>query len=282
MIAMVAADPGPVEVSVVVPAYCEHQRIAATVHALASSLDDMRVRWEIVVVDDGSDDGTADVVRDLERSRPGVRLVRYERNRGKGFAVRVGLLTARGRDVVFTDADLSTPPNAIAPALAALANADVVVGTRARPASRLVRRQARYREAMGKTFNLLARMLGLTRLPDTQCGFKALRGPVARRLAGELVTEGFAFDVELLARAARHGFVMVEQPVEWHNRPESHVRVVRDSLRMLCDLVRIAVRLHTEPPPQTFAEWQATTAAPAEPESAPSDQSPSDESGRSS
>jgi len=262
----------PVDVSVVVPAYCEQQGIGTTVRALAATLEELRLAWEIIVVDDGSDDATANVVRDLESELPGVRLVRYEQNRGKGFAVRIGLLTARGRDVVFTDADLSTPPAAIGPALVALRNADVVVASRANASSRLVRRQIWYREAMGKSLNLLARCLGLTRLPDTQCGFKALRGPVARTLAGELVTEGFAFDVELLARASRHGFVVVEQPVEWRNRPESRVRVVRDSLRMLRDLVLIAIRLRTEAPRQTFSPNGAT----------PPGQSPSDSSGKSS
>jgi len=229
-------------VSVVVPAYCEGRRIERGLRELYAWLDGNLPDYEVVVVDDGSTDDTADVVRGLAAELGRIRLVSYTPNRGKGYAVRTGLAAARGKAVVFTDADLSTPPAEIARALELLESADVVAGSRASESSRLLVRQGPVREGMGRAFNRIARMLGVAFLSDTQCGFKAFRADVLPILLPRLRTDGFAFDVELLLEASRAGLRIVEQPVEWRNDPNSRVRVVSDSLAMLVELLRIAVQ----------------------------------------
>ncbi len=229
------------QVSVVVPAYREAAQIGDCLDRLGKYLDRLERSWEIVVVDDGSDDGTAEAAR---RCGAGgrVRVISYRPNRGKGFAVRCGLRAARGRAVIFTDADLSTPPEEIEKALDLLGDFDVVAGTRARPESRILVHQRAYREWMGRTFNFLVRALGLTAMPDTQCGFKAFRAEVLPRLLAPLRTNRFAFDVELLAEAQRQGLRVTEQPVAWVNRPASRVRLGRDVLGMLLAVLGIALR----------------------------------------
>ena len=228
------------ELSVVVPAYQEEDRVGDSLTSLRSWLSEQVESWEIIVVDDGSNDRTSSVVGETVAVDDRCRLISYRPNRGKGYAVRTGLAASRGKVVLYTDADLSTPPQEIATSLVLLQDHDVVAGTRARRESNLVVRQAWYREGMGRVFNLLLRGLGLASMPDTQCGFKAFRGPVARKLAAELIVDGFAFDVELLARAARSGLRIVEQPVQWHNHPDSRVHAVRDSLQMIGQVLRIA------------------------------------------
>jgi dolichyl-phosphate beta-glucosyltransferase len=235
------------EISVVVPAYMEAERIGACLEGLSTWLRGQAGGYEVIVVDDGSSDATAAVVQSHETDDRHVQLVSYARNRGKGYAVRTGLAAARGRYVFFTDADLSTPPDEIAPAIELLASHDVVVGTRARPSSRLVERQRWYREGMGRAFNLLLRVLGLARIPDTQCGFKGFRAEVLPALLAELRTDGFAFDVELLAVTDRSGLRIAELPVRWRNHPDSHVRIIRDSSRMLVDVIAVAVRNRRRP-----------------------------------
>ncbi|RMF22241.1 MAG: glycosyltransferase family 2 protein [Deltaproteobacteria bacterium] len=231
------------EVSVVVPAYMEAEQIADCLDRLAEWLESAGLQWEIVVVDDGSTDATPSIVRQRAEGDPRVRLVAYRPNRGKGFAVRTGLRAARGRRVLFTDADLSTPPEEIATALELLGRCDVVVGTRAREQSQIVVHQRAHREWMGRTFNLFVRLLGLAAMPDTQCGFKAFRAEVLPELLAPLRSNRFAFDVELIAEARRQGLRLCEQPVRWYNRPASRVRLVRDSAGMLLELVLIAARV---------------------------------------
>lgn len=237
------------EISVVVPAYMEGARIEHCLAGLSSWLRTKDAVYEVIVVDDGSSDTTAAVVRAHAVNDPCVSLISYPRNRGKGHAVRTGLAVARGRYVFFTDADLSTPPDEIQPAVELLATHDVVVGTRARPSSQLVERQRWYREGMGRAFNLLLKTLGLARIPDTQCGFKGFRGQILPALLAELRVDGFAFDVEMLAVADRSGLRIAELPVRWRNDAASHVRIVRDSWRMFVDVVWIALRNRRRPRP---------------------------------
>jgi len=196
---------------------------------------------EIVVVDDGSRDATAALVERFESTN--LRLVRMPENRGKGAALRAGVAASRGRAVLLSDVDLSTPIREVDRLGARLAEADVVLGSRAQPDSRIVLHQPFWRELAGKGFNLAIRVLGVRGFRDTQCGFKLLRGEVARRLFAEMTVDRFAYDVELVLLAQRRGYRVIEVGVEWRNDPGSRVRLVRDGVRMLVDVARIRRRI---------------------------------------
>lgn len=230
----------PPELSIVVPAYNEAERLGPSLRRVLDYLARRGDAAEVLVVDDGSRDGTAEVARGF--AAEGVRLLSHRGNRGKGAAVRTGLAASRGRRVLITDADLSTPIDDVELLEPHLAEAEVVLGSRALAASRITRRQPLYRELMGKAFNLLVRSAGVRGIHDTQCGFKLLDGEVARRLAGELTVERFAYDVELVYLAQRHGDRVREVGVSWEDSPASRVHPVYDSLSMLRDLGRIRWR----------------------------------------
>jgi dolichyl-phosphate beta-glucosyltransferase len=193
-----------------------------------------------VVVDDGSVDRTAAVAGGF--SSPPVEVLRLERNRGKGAALRTGVLASRGDWVLLCDADLSTPIEDLELLESHIGEADLVLGSRAVADSDVTRRQPLYRELMGKTFNGILRLLGLVEHRDTQCGFKLIRGDLARQLFEDLSIERFAFDVELLCTARDRGYRVVEQGVRWEDSPNSRVHPVRDSLNMFLDVLRLRVR----------------------------------------
>jgi len=225
-----------VDLSVVIPAYNEARRLGPTLDRVSAYLRQRDGEHEVLVVDDGSTDGTASLV--AAHPAPEVRLVSQPENRGKGAALRRGVLESRGRRVLLCDADLSTPieeVEALAPHLDD--GASVAIGSRGVEESEVRVHQPAYRELMGKTFNLIIRVLGLRGLRDTQCGFKLLDGEAARRLFSELRTEGFAFDVELLWLARRHGYRIDEVGVRWVDSPDSRVHPVFDSSAMLRDVL---------------------------------------------
>ena len=230
--------------SIVIPAFNEERRLPVTLERICTFLggrDDWRPA-ELIVVDDGSTDSTAATARafappaDIELA-----VLTLGTNRGKGAAVRAGLAVTRGARVLISDADLATPIEEL-DELAGRA-VPLAVGSRAVRRELIGRRQPLPRDLMGRSFNLFLRLLGLTALRDTQCGFKLLDGELARRLAAELQLDGFAFDVELLARAARAGAAIAEVPVRWNHVEESRVRPLRHGLAMLADAVRIRLWL---------------------------------------
>jgi len=232
------------QLSIVIPAYNEGHRVGATLDAVAAFLAERGIAGEVVVVDDGSDDDTAEVVARYAESHPQVRLLRNERNRGKGYSVRKGVLASRGSVVLFCDADGSAPIGE-APKLLALleaGDADVVVGSRALPGSDLVRPQPWPRRLMGWVFRNLVRLVVMRGFRDTQCGFKAFRREVAQEVFPRQTLDGFAFDVEILFVARRLGYRVIEVPVRWLDSGDTRVRPARDSLRMLLDLFRIRLR----------------------------------------
>lgn len=228
------------DLSIIIPAYREAKRLPTTLQTIYQYLCRRDSSHEIIVVDDGSPDETAFVC--LSLGIPTLRVVRLLENRGKGAALRVGVLTSHGRRVLLTDADLSTPIEELEKLEPLLQQAPLVLGSRARPDSRVEIHQPWYREQMGRTFNLFLRLLGLTRIPDTQCGFKLLDGPIARELFSELTIDGFAYDVELLWLAKQRGFPFVDVGVRWINSPDSRVHPIRDAARMIFDVLRLRFR----------------------------------------
>lgn len=226
--------------SVVIPAYNEETRIAKSLEKIYLYLQQQSYTYELIVVDDGSRDQTIRVVTDIfKRIEHGVLLVN-ERNRGKGYSVRRGMLASTGEYVVFSDADLSTPIEEVEKLLPVLTQGyDVAIGSRGLKESDVRVHQPFYREYMGKVFNMLIRMLMLTQFHDTQCGFKGFRGDVARRLFALLTLERFSFDVEVLFLAARQGCKIKEVPVQWFNEPNTRVNALRDSSRMFQDVLMI-------------------------------------------
>ena len=224
------------ELSVVIPAYNEARRLGPTLDRVTAYLRERGGEHEVLVVDDGSTDGTASLV--ATHPAPSVRLVRQPENRGKGAALRRGVLESRGRRVLLCDADLSTPIEDLERLERRLAaGAALAIGSRGVIESDVSVRQPLYRELMGKTFNRIIRLLGVRGLRDTQCGFKLLDGEVARRLFAELRTSGFAFDVELLWLATRHGYRIEEVGVRWVDSPDSRVHPLFDAAAMLRDVL---------------------------------------------
>jgi glycosyltransferase involved in cell wall biosynthesis len=237
---MSAAAP---ELSIVIPAYNEAKRLPRALEAVRAYLEERAgrapLRAEVIVVDDGSTDGTPEIVAEWQGRLPGLRLVSNGRNRGKGYSVRHGMLEARGAVGLFTDADLSAPIEELEKLLAALERAEVAVGSRGVDRSLIEARQSPLRELAGVVFNRLVWFVTGVRFRDTQCGFKAFRLPRARIIFEQQRIEGFGFDPELLFLARRHGLRATEVAVRWRHDPETKIHLVRDSTRMFRDLVRV-------------------------------------------
>jgi dolichyl-phosphate beta-glucosyltransferase len=229
---------------VVIPAYNEAARLPPYLTDVVGYLDGRDEPYEVLVVDDGSKDATADCVRALSRTHPSVGLVRLPENRGKGYAVRAGMRIAQGALRLMADADGATPIAEVKRLEAAIqGGADVAVGSRARPDPSVVRHTRLRRRIAGHVFNVMARGLGVGDVVDTQCGFKLFRGPVADDLFGALRTEGFGFDVELLLLARRRGYRVVEVAVNWTDQPGSKVGVLRHAPGMFLEIVVARWRL---------------------------------------
>jgi len=214
---------------VVIPAFNEAQRLPAYLEQVVQYLVDRGDAWEVVVVDDGSADDTSGVVRAMAARYPQVRLVRHERNSGKGYAVQAGMRAAGGEQRLFADADGATPIAELKRLEAALAGGvDVAIGSRVLPDPSVVVRARPHRRAARRAFNRLSICLGLAGLEDTQCGFKAFTAAAADDLFPRLLTKGFAFDVELLLRARARGWRIAEVAVNWTDQKGSKVGVLKD------------------------------------------------------
>jgi dolichyl-phosphate beta-glucosyltransferase len=239
------------ELSIVIPAYNEEGRLGRTLSRIREYFAGRRVppgvapeiplnQVEILIVDDGSKDGTAAIAQEWAREMSCVRLVSNRENRGKGYSVRHGMLEARGRLALFTDADLSSPIEEIEKLLAAIAAGnDIAIGSRALDRSLISIHQSRHRELAGIVFNKLMRMITGLPFHDTQCGFKLFRHEPSRIIFEQQRIERFGFDPEILFLAQRHGLRIAEVPVRWAHDPATKVHVLRDSVMMFCDLLVI-------------------------------------------
>ncbi len=234
-----------IRVSVVVPAYNEAQRLPHSLPAICEYLSARPYAAEVIVVDDGSTDGTAAYVRSVLAVYPGLRLLENGSNRGKGYSVRHGMLEGRGRYVLFTDADLSTPIEEIDRALDLLEQGwDVIIGSRAVDPRLLKRPQPWHRRQAGKAFGWMVRRVTGLPFRDTQCGFKAFRQEVAQILFRRQQIERFGFDFEILWLVQHLGFRCLEVGVRWADDRRSHVSLLRDGPVMLWQVLRIAWREH--------------------------------------
>ncbi len=227
--------------SVVIPSFNEARRLPSTLVEIVGFLE-RHPSWlpaEILVVDDGSSDQTAAVAGSAALAA-GVtlRCLVHDRNMGKGAAVRTGFGAARGEVILLCDADMATPIEELEALNESFAGG-VVIGSRALDRSRIVKRQPRYRDLMGRTFNLAVRLLAVPGFGDTQCGFKLFDGDLGRRLSAEQRIDGFAFDVELLFLARAWGVDIREIPVRWRHVEESRVQALAHSAEMFADLLRI-------------------------------------------
>ena len=238
--------PRPDVASLVIPAFNERNRIEASIRSIA---DWRRTRpggwdWEVIVVDDGSSDGTKGIAEKTARDADlPLRIVRNETNHGKGAAIRAGVLVSSGDPVLTSDVDLSTPLSEWVKLAERLPTHPIAIGSRALDERMVGRRQPLYRRLLGKAGNVLVRLVAVSGIHDTQCGFKLFRGETARELYREARIEGFASDIEILYLARRRGLPIAEVPVLWFNSSESKVSVFRDALPTLWDVLRLR-RLH--------------------------------------
>ena len=224
--------------SIVIPAYNEERRLPGTLEAIADHLKGQAYTAEIIVVENGSTDRTADVVREFARQHPAARLLISPR-RGKGLAVKVGMLAARGAYRFLCDADLSMPIEELVRFVPpALEGYGVAIGSREALGARRYD-EPLYRHMMGRVFNGLVKLVAVPGLEDTQAGFKCFTAAVAQDVFTFQTMEGFGFDVEVLFIARKRGYRIVEVPIQWYYRADSRVRVVSDTLRMFRDVLMV-------------------------------------------
>jgi dolichyl-phosphate beta-glucosyltransferase len=227
-------------ISIVIPSYNEASRIQPNLEKIVDYLRPRFSRFEIIVVDDGSTDGTPRQVAEAAHRESRIRLVSFPANRGKGFAVRQGILAAIGDSILFTDADLSTPVETVESGLKGLDDGyPVVIASRRHAKSVIVLRQSWAREVIGRVFNLVVRRLLSLRFQDTQCGFKCFSREAAREIFSLARIDGYAFDVEIIIIARRLGYRIKEIPVCWSDSADSKVRPLGDLSRVTRDLLKI-------------------------------------------
>ena len=226
--------------SIVIPAFNESVRIRPTLHALLRHLQEQNWDAEILVVNDGSSDDTAQIVREFGKLHPQVLLVENPGNRGKGYSVRNGMLHARGDICLFTDADLSSPISEAQKLFDAIASgADIAIGSRWLRTELQTERQPLYRQLFGRIFNLALRVVLGLRFADTQCGFKAFRRDAVQRIFPLQKIERWGFDPEILFLARRAGLRVEEVPVIWAHSEGTRLNPFRDGMRMFVEVLRI-------------------------------------------
>jgi len=226
--------------SIVIPAFNEGTRLGPTLEKVLGYVHAQKWDAEIIVVNDGSRDNTADIVRSFAAKDPALRLVENPGNRGKGYSVRNGMLNARGQIVLFSDADLSSPIEEAPKLFQALeAGADIAIGSRWLRAETQTQRQPLHRQLFGRIFNLMLRItLGL-KFKDTQCGFKAFKQSAVQKIFPLQKIERWGFDPEILFLARKFGFKVQEIPVAWGHSGETRINPLLDGFRMFVEMLRV-------------------------------------------
>ena len=250
-----AESSGKIPFTLVVPAYNEERRLPTSIRDIRSFFGNYKGAFEVLVMVEKSKDRTVELGRAAAEGESRIEIVDNEVQRGKGYAVRCGMLRAKGDIVFFMDADLSTPLSEVLKFLQHFnENPDtgVAIGSRAHSDSQILKKQSWFRRNLGRTFNKFVMIFGVKGVKDTQCGFKAFRRKAAQEIFKRQTINGFAFDVEVLLLARRLGFHIEVLPVKWVNSPDSKVRILIDPLKMLWDLIRIRLivrrTLRAQPP----------------------------------
>jgi dolichyl-phosphate beta-glucosyltransferase len=227
--------------SVVIPAYNEEQRLKLSLDKMHAYLNSKAFQYEVIVVDDGSTDDTRQSALESSLCLAGkLKLLKNGQNKGKGYSVKRGIIECKGDFILFSDADLSTPIQELEKLSQHIDSGyDIAIGSRSIKGADVRVHQPIYRELMGRFFNLIVQATALKGIIDTQCGFKLFKGNIAKEIAGQMLIDGFSFDVEMLYIARQKGYTIKEVPVVWINSPVSRVSPFKDSLKMLQDVVSI-------------------------------------------
>jgi len=225
-------------ISIVIPVFNEEDTISNTLKTIKEYLTKRRFKYELIVVDDGSKDKTASLLK----KHPNIKILLNKKNMGKGYSVKRGVMSAKLDWILFSDVDLSTPIEELDKFIALKDECDVLIGSRNLPESIIEIKQPPLRSAMGKMFSILVRLLFLKGINDSQCGFKLFRKAAAKNIFKRLTIEGFSFDIEALLIARKLGYSIKEIPVRWKNRKESKVRLFSDPIRMFIDIISLKFR----------------------------------------
>jgi dolichyl-phosphate beta-glucosyltransferase len=229
-------------ISIVIPVFNEENRIYSTLERIVQYVKQEWKYFEIIIVNDGSTDKTNSVLQEISNNFKNIRIISFNENRGKGFAISKGVISANGDFILTTDADLSCPIEELKKLFLFLHKGfDIVISSRALEDSNIIVSQPYYRKCMGKIFNMLVRFLVINKFKDTQCGFKLFKKEAAKTVFGASRINGFCYDVETLFLASKMKFRVIEVPVQWLNSPSSRVRLFKDPLRMFFDLLKIRI-----------------------------------------
>ena len=220
------------KVSIVIPAYNEEDLIEETLYSVKKELKDLKISWEIILVNDGSQDKTAEITKKTSQ----VKLINLKKNSGKGAAIKEGMLAANGEKIIFMDADLSVPLKFIKPMIDILEKSDIVIGTRRVTKSKIMIHQPWIRETLGRVFTKLTQFMTQTNLSDYTCGFKGFSHEASQKIFSNAVIDRWAYDSEIMFLAGKYNYKISEMPVEWYNRAESKVNLKNAIFTSLRDL----------------------------------------------
>jgi len=230
------------DLSVVIPAYNEQSRLLLTLQSVHDFLLKSMLDFEIIVVNDGSKDATIQIVQEFASHNQKVRLITYDRNKGKGHAVRAGVLASYGNLILMNDADGSSPIEEIGRLQAAIVQgADIAIGSRAKPDSECHIEALSYRKYIGRIFGSIVQMLVLPGIYDTQCGFKLFKKSAAKNVFSLARVNGYAFDVEILYIAKQKNYIIEEVAINWANVDGSKINLLLDPLKMLYEILKIKI-----------------------------------------